>query len=199
MGWGSNLQAMSDRLRHLRLCRRALAADSDPPAAARPAQPQPAAASGPARGKGLLRTAFMLSDEDVLLNHGSYGATPRMVVQRQQELVAQLELNPDTWFRYDYKPLWDEATEAIGAMVGCEGQDVAFVKNATAGVNAVTRQLELGAGDACLIADQTCGLSPLRPACGQPWRLTRRVGRRWGLRQRCARRVRQVRRGVHRP
>ena len=145
---------MSDRLRHLRLCRRALAAASDPPAA--PAQPQPAAASGPARGKGLLRTAFMLSDEDVLLNHGSYGATPRMVVQRQQELVAQLELNPDTWFRYDYKPLWDEATEAIGAMVGCEGQDVAFVKNATAGVNAVTRQLDLGAGDACLIADQTC-------------------------------------------
>ena len=51
----------------------------------------------PPRGKSLIRTAFMLSDSDVLLNHGSYGATPRMVVQRQQELVAQLESNPDTW------------------------------------------------------------------------------------------------------
>ena len=111
----------------------------------------------PVRGKSLLRTAFMLSDQDVLLNHGSYGATPRMVIQRQQELVAQLESNPDTWFRYDFEPLWAEAATAIADFVGSEHGDLAFVKNATAGVNAVTRQLELAPGDACLIADQTYG------------------------------------------
>jgi selenocysteine lyase/cysteine desulfurase len=121
----------------------------------------------PARGKSLIRTAFMLSDEDVLLNHGSYGATPRMVIQRQQELVAQLESNPDTWFRYDFEPLWAEAVAAIADFVGSAHGDLAFVKNATAGVNAVTRQLELAPGDACLIADQTYGAcaNAVRDAC----------------------------------
>lgn len=119
------------------------------------------------RGRSLIRTAFMLSDEDVLLNHGSYGATPRMVIQRQQELVARLESNPDTWFRYDYQPLWDTATATIADFVGSNHDDLAFVKNATAGVNAVTRQLKLGSGDACLIADQTYGAcaNAVRDAC----------------------------------
>jgi isopenicillin-N epimerase len=42
-----------------------------------------------------------------------------------------------------------------------------FVKNATAGVNAVVRQLQLGPGDACLIADQTYGAcaNTVRDAC----------------------------------
>lgn len=119
------------------------------------------------RGRSLIRTAFMLSDEDVLLNHGSYGATPRMVIQRQQELVARLESNPDTWFRYDFQPLWDEATTTIADFVGSTHTDLVFVKNATAGVNAVTRQLNLNPSDACLIADQTYGAcaNAVRDAC----------------------------------
>ena len=123
----------------------------------------------PPRGKALVRTAFMLSDEDVLLNHGSYGATPRMVIQRQQELVARLESNPDTWFRYDFRPLWDEAVATIADFVGSDHGDLAFVKNATAGVNAVTRQLDLAPGDACLIADQTYGAcaNAVRDACAK--------------------------------
>ena len=123
----------------------------------------------PPGGKALVRTAFMLSDEDVLLNHGSYGATPRMVIQRQQELVVRLESNPDTWFRYDFRPLWDEAVATIADFVGSDHGDLAFVKNATAGVNAVTRQLDLAPGDACLIADQTYGAcaNAVRDACAK--------------------------------
>ena len=109
----------------------------------------------------------MLSDKDVLLNHGSYGATPRMVVQRQQELVAQLESNPDTWFRYDFKPLWHDAVGAIADFIGSDHDDLTFVKNATAGVNSVTRELRLAPGDACLIADQTYNAcaNAVRDAC----------------------------------
>ena len=132
-----------------------------------PTATQSGAGGFPPRGRSLIRTAFMLSDQDVLLNHGSYGATPRMVIQRQQELVARLESNPDTWFRYDFQPLWDEAATAIADFVGSAHEDLAFVKNATAGVNAVTRQLNLAPCDACLIADQTYGAcaNAVRDAC----------------------------------
>eukprot|EP00927_Polykrikos_kofoidii_P050550 TRINITY_DN44448_c0_g1_i1.p1 TRINITY_DN44448_c0_g1~~TRINITY_DN44448_c0_g1_i1.p1 ORF type:complete len:422 (-),score=78.27 TRINITY_DN44448_c0_g1_i1:197-1462(-) len=119
------------------------------------------------RGKSLLCKAFMLNDKDVFLNHGSFGATPRIVAEKQQELVARMESNPDVWFRYDFKPLWLDAVAVVADMTGSDKDDIVFVKNATAGVNAVARQLKLSKGDTCLIANQTYGAcaNAIRDVC----------------------------------
>ena len=57
------------------------------------------------RGAAAREQWFTLARDVTFLNHGSYGATPRAVMAAQQALAAQMEANPDAWFRRAYKPL----------------------------------------------------------------------------------------------
>lgn len=86
-------------------------------------------------------------DPDVLyLNHGSFGACPRAVLSYQQCLRDAMEAEAVD-FLLD---AWNGMTAAVAEparMLGCRTEDTAFVENATTGVNAVLRSVDLRAGD----------------------------------------------------
>lgn len=84
------------------------------------------------------------------LNHGSFGATPRRVLRAQERWRLALERQPIR-FMIDTLPLAlrDAACE-LAEFLGAQGKDLAFVDNATTGVNAVLRSLTLEAGDEIL-------------------------------------------------
>jgi isopenicillin-N epimerase len=93
-------------------------------------------------------------DPDVtFLNHGSYGACPRAVLERQAKLRARLEEQPVRFFLREAPSLLDDARVAMSQFVGAEAEDVAFVPNATTGVNAVLRSLPFAPGDELLCTD----------------------------------------------
>lgn len=95
-------------------------------------------------------------DPDVtFLNHGSYGACPRAVLEAQGRLRDRLEAEPVRFLSRELEGLLDDAREALGAFVGADPEDLAFVPNATTGVNTVLRCLDLGAGDELLATDHT--------------------------------------------
>ncbi|MFN9947121.1 MAG: aminotransferase class V-fold PLP-dependent enzyme [Planctomycetota bacterium] len=89
----------------------------------------------------------------VFLNHGSFGACPRIVLQRQQELRAEMEREPVRFVHRELEGRLDEARAALAAFVGGDADDLAFVANATAGVNTVLRSLTFAAGDELLTTD----------------------------------------------
>jgi len=93
------------------------------------------------------------------LNHGSFGACPRAVLEEQARLRSRMEADPVRFMVRELEPLLDEALAALGEFVGADAEDLAFVPNATAGVNAVLRSLELAPGDELLATDH------LYPAC----------------------------------
>ena len=103
-----------------------------------------------------LRAHWTLDPRVVFLNHGSYGACPRAVLEAQGSMRAELEVEPVRFFR-ELGPWIDEARVDVAAFVSAQAEDVVFVRNATSGVNAVLRSLELKPGDELLTTDHAYG------------------------------------------
>lgn len=85
-----------------------------------------------------------------LLNHGSFGATPRVVRQAAASFTTQMEAEPVRFFVTELEPLLDRAREVMANFVRCDADDFAFVANASTGVSTVTRSLRLQPGDELL-------------------------------------------------
>jgi len=100
-----------------------------------------------------LRRLWPLDPDVTFLNHGSYGACPRAVLDVQARLRERLEREPVRFLGRELEGLLDEARVALGAFVGAEPDDLAFVPNATTGVNTVLRWLDLDRGDELLTTD----------------------------------------------
>lgn len=116
---------------------------------------------------------FCLDPEFAFLNHGSFGACPRAVLDEQLRLREQLERQPLTFYLRRYHELLDDARAALAAFVGADPEDLVAVRNATSAVNAVIRSLELSPGDELLVTDHAYGAC--KNACDF-------VAGRWGAR-----------------
>ena len=94
------------------------------------------------------------------LNHGAFGACPREVLALQSELRARMERDPIDFFVRACEPLLDEARGRLAEFLHADADDLAFVDNATAGVNTVVRSLGVEPGDELLTTDHAynaCG------------------------------------------
>ena len=89
------------------------------------------------------------------LNHGSFGACPRAVLELQASMRERLERAPMRFFFEEHDRLMDAAREAVARFVGASAEGLVLVRNPTTGVNAVLRSLRLSPGDELLIADHT--------------------------------------------
>jgi len=99
------------------------------------------------------RSHWGLDPEVRFLNHGSYGACPTAVLQKQAELRARMEAEPVRFLHREIEPLYDAARAALADFVGADAEDVAFVTNATSGVTTVLRSLRFAPGDELLTTD----------------------------------------------
>jgi isopenicillin-N epimerase len=117
-------------------------------------------------GRGMLEH-WMLDPESTYLNHGTVGAPPRRVLQRQQALRDEMERQPSRFMLRELKGLqpmpWRsvsrlrEASDQVAAFLGSRPDDLVFVPNVTTGLNAVLGSLPLGPGDDVVITDLAYG------------------------------------------
>jgi isopenicillin-N epimerase len=99
---------------------------------------------------------YWLLDRSIyFLNHGSYGAVPRIVLAYQQELRERMERQPLAFLGRDLESLLDDVREILAGFVGIPADDLVFVPNATFAVNAILRSLSWQKGDEIIITDQT--------------------------------------------
>jgi isopenicillin-N epimerase len=97
-----------------------------------------------------MKEHWLLDRDIVFLNHGSYGAAPIAVLARQDEYRTQLEREPVRFMVRELEPLLDDARKTLAEFLGADSEGLAFVPNATAGVNAVLRSLDLDKHDQLL-------------------------------------------------
>ena len=96
---------------------------------------------------------WLLDPAITFLNHGSFGATPRVVLDKQSEFRAQMESEPVRFFVRELEPMLDEARRSLASFINADVEGLAFVPNATAGVNAVLRSLDLDKLDELLVTN----------------------------------------------
>lgn len=89
------------------------------------------------------------------LNHGSFGACPAVVLAAQTALRAEMEREPVDFLSGTLPARLNAARETVSAFLGADTADLAFVPNATAGVNAVLRSLQFGPDDDLLVTNHT--------------------------------------------
>jgi isopenicillin-N epimerase len=110
-----------------------------------------------------LRREYLLDPEVAFLNHGSFGACPRPVFERYQRWQRELETEPVDFIARRLRGLLDGARAELAAYLDCPPENLAFVQNATAGVNIAARALDLRPGDEVLATDLEYG------ACDLAW------------------------------
>lgn len=101
------------------------------------------------------------------LNHGSFGATPRVVLARQAELRAQMEAEPVEFLARRLPERLDLVRARVADFVGADAAGLVFVPNATHGVDAALGAIDWSSGDEVVHADH--GYNAVKKAILRLW------------------------------
>ncbi len=114
-----------------------------------------------------MRDHWVLDPDYTYLNHGTVGAPPRRVLERQQALRDELERQPARFMLrelagHQVAP-WRaesrirEAARSVAGFLGSRAEDLVFVSNVTTGLNAVLRSIPFASGDEVVMTDLAYG------------------------------------------
>ncbi|HKT25160.1 MAG TPA: aminotransferase class V-fold PLP-dependent enzyme [Terriglobales bacterium] len=115
-----------------------------------------------------LRKQFLIPADEVYLNNGTVGSSPRPVLRAifeaydKSEQMAQAD--PEDYPIWGYAS-WNEYRDPLAGFVGATRDEIALVRNATEANNYIANGLEMQAGDEVLMSDQE------HPGGEQPWQL----------------------------
>ena len=108
----------------------------------------------PLTGKSVSQIADWALDPTVtFLNHGSFGACLRAILEVQRGWRDKLELNPVRFLARDLDELLEWSRSEVAAFIGADSDDLALTANATTGINTVLRSLAFERGDEILITN----------------------------------------------
>lgn len=91
-----------------------------------------------------VRSEFPLTDERAYFNTGGLGASPYVVIDAVKAKMDELEKVSETGHN---DQLWKEIKTAAGGLLGCDADEIAFMRNTTEGINVVCNGLPLKKGD----------------------------------------------------
>ena len=115
-----------------------------------------------------LRKQFLIPPDEIYLNNGTVGSSPRPVLKavfdayNDTERLAQDD--PEDYPIWGYGP-WNEFRDPLAAFIGCKRDELALLRNATEANSYIANGIDLKAGDEVLITDQE------HPGGEHPWDL----------------------------
>ncbi|MCA1904422.1 MAG: aminotransferase class V-fold PLP-dependent enzyme [Cyanobacteria bacterium KgW148] len=104
-----------------------------------------------------LRCHWHLEKDCIFLNHGSFGATPIVVLEAQTDWQRQIERQPVAFMGESLLPLLARSLAVLGEFVGASPDHLVFVDNATTGINTILRSLTWHEGDKILTTNHVYG------------------------------------------
>lgn len=109
------------------------------------------------------KSKFLLRDDVIFLNHGSFGACPKPVFEENIRFQMLMESQPVHFFTKILPEALKISRDFLTYYVGGSKGELVYVQNSTQGVNIVARSLKFNAGDEILSCDHEYG------ACIKTW------------------------------
>ena len=115
-----------------------------------------------------LRKQFLIPEDEVYLNNGTVGSSPRPVLKavfdsyEESERLAQTE--PEDYPIWGYAS-WNQYRDPLAEFIGCKRDELALLRNATEANSYIANGVDLKAGDEVLMTDQE------HPGGEHPWNL----------------------------
>ena len=106
-----------------------------------------------------LKNQFLLDNKVTFLNHGSFGACPKVIFNEYQSWQKKLENQPVKFldqFR-DFGPNMTNVRKALSKKINCNVNNLVPVVNATTGLNAIIKSLHFKKGDEVIISNHEYG------------------------------------------
>lgn len=100
---------------------------------------------------------WCLRADTIYLNHGSFGPPPRSVQEARAEWQRRMDEQPMDFFVRQHEAATNAARLRLAQFVGARVENLAFVENATAGMNVVASSLRLKPDDEVLLTDHEYG------------------------------------------
>jgi len=98
---------------------------------------------------------WILDPNITFLNHGSFGACPKLILDEQTKLRTSLESDPVTFMESTVRELWAESLVRLSKFINADSEGMTFVTNATSGVNTVLKSLDLKPDDEIIVLDHS--------------------------------------------
>jgi isopenicillin-N epimerase len=98
---------------------------------------------------------WILDPNITFLNHGSFGACPKLILDKQTKLRTSLEFDPVTFMESTARELWTESLVRLSKYINADSEGMTFVTNATSGVNTVLKSLDLKPNDEIIVLDHS--------------------------------------------
>ena len=100
---------------------------------------------------------WMLDKDIVFLNHGSFGATPLKILEKQNYYRELMENEPVDFFVNIMPELLYKSKRALADFVSISPHDMVFVQNTTTGVNQILTSFPFKKGDEWLVTSHAYG------------------------------------------
>jgi isopenicillin-N epimerase len=106
---------------------------------------------------GPLVQHWQLNQNIVYLNHGSFGATPTVVMNKQRALQLETEAEAIEFYIDKLPSLINDSKSALADFVGTSTNNIVFTQNTTTGVNTILKSLAAKQGDEWLTTNHAYG------------------------------------------
>ncbi|MBI2677499.1 MAG: aminotransferase class V-fold PLP-dependent enzyme [Candidatus Koribacter versatilis] len=115
-----------------------------------------------------VRQQFLIPPDEVYLNNGTVGSSPRPVLQAifkgYEDTEKMDQADPEDYPIWGYGP-WNEFRDPLAEFVGCTRDEIALVRNSTEANSYIANGIDMKPGDEVLMSDQE------HPSGLEPWRL----------------------------
>ncbi|TDD99151.1 aminotransferase class V-fold PLP-dependent enzyme [Flavobacterium cellulosilyticum] len=104
-----------------------------------------------------MKSQFLLDPTITFLNHGSFGACPKLIFEEYQRFQLELEKEPVQFLLKKQREYLYIAKERLANYIECDSNDFFFTPNPTFAINTIMRSLDLNEGDEILTTNHEYG------------------------------------------